>query len=139
MFPSFGYTTWKVWRQSLCCCATAGIFLLLPIFPASAQSEDCSFLASTQDLNTFDGRDGRIVIGQLRSRPYVVLVTHDLQDHLLLIRACIPDAFLTSSRLGSYIHIASFDSYRDARALGKSMTEALDVKVRVIHINRLRQ
>ena len=139
MSPNFGYTTWMVWRQFLCCCATASIFLSLPISPASAQSQDCGLLVSTQDLNTFEGRDGRTVIGQLRRRPYVVVLTRDLHENLPVIRSCVPDAFLTSSRLGSYIHIASFDSYGEAKTLGINLTKALDLRVRVVHLNRLRQ
>lgn len=139
MSPNFGYTTSKAWRQFLCCYATASILLFLPVPPASAQSEDCGLLGATQDLNTFEGRDGRTVIGQLRRRPYVVVLTRDLQENLPAVRSCVPDAFLTSSRLGSYIHIASFDSYREAKTLGANLTKALDLRVRVVHLNRLRQ
>ncbi|MEA5466049.1 hypothetical protein [Leptothoe sp. PORK10 BA2] len=127
----------KAWRQLICGWVTVGMFCLLPIVPVLAQSEDCSFFASPQDLNTFEGEDSRVVIGQVESRPYVVLLTHDFQDNLPAIRACIPDAFLTSSRLGSYIQIASFSNYRDARNLANQINNSLDVNVRVIHYSRL--
>ncbi|MEM7793346.1 MAG: hypothetical protein AAF579_02710 [Cyanobacteria bacterium P01_C01_bin.118] len=110
---------------------------LLPTVSVSAQSEGCDFLTSPQDLNTLEGESDRIVIGQFEDRPYVVLLTHNLQAHFPAIRACIPDAFLTSSRLGSYIQIASFDNYRDARDLAEHLDQSLDVNVRVIHHNRL--
>lgn len=101
------------------------------------QSEDCSFLASPQNLNTAAGSDA-ISIGQLPNRPYVVLITHDLQEHLPPVRACIPDAFLTSARLGSYIRVASLDNYWDARDWADHIGESLGIYVRVIHENRLR-
>ncbi len=79
------------------------------------------------------------MIGQVSGRPYIVLLTHDLQESLPIIRACIPDAFLTSSRLGSYIHIASFDNYRDAKELTEQIDESLNIDVRIIHRARLGQ
>lgn len=133
----FNATSLGVWRQHICCLATAILFLSLPVVPVSAQSEDCSFLASPEELNTLTDTD-KITIGQLRNRPYVVLLTHNLQDNLPIIRTCIPDAFLTSSRLGSYIHVASFYRYREARDLAEYISSSLDVNVRVIHLNRLR-
>ena len=93
-------------------------------------------MVSPQAYNTAEG-DDRIVIGRVNDRPYIVLLTSDLQDNLSPIRACIPDAFLTSSSLGSYIHIASFDNYRDARELADHMSESLDLDVRIIHQSRL--
>ena len=101
-----------------------------------AQTDSCSFLEAPQAFNTIE-RDDRIVIGQADDRPYVVLLTGRLQDNLPTVRSCIPDAFLTSSRLGSYIHIAAFDNSRDARNLASQMREALDLEVRVIHHSRL--
>ncbi len=102
-----------------------------------AQSERCSFLVSPQNLNTSEGAD-TTAIGQLRNRPYVVLITDDLEEQLPIVRACIPDAFLTSSRLGSYIRVASLDNYWEARDLADHIGESLGTYVRVIHENRLR-
>ncbi|MEM1240923.1 MAG: hypothetical protein AAGI45_13865 [Cyanobacteria bacterium P01_H01_bin.26] len=101
-----------------------------------AQTDSCSFLEAPQSFNTFEQGD-RIVIGQAGDRPYVVLLTGRLQDNLSAVRSCIPDAFLTSSRLGSYIHIAAFDNSRDARDFASQLREALDLEVRVIHHSRL--
>ncbi|MBX2864434.1 MAG: hypothetical protein KTR27_12865 [Leptolyngbyaceae cyanobacterium MAG.088] len=116
-------------------------FWVLPSSHVSAQvesSEECSFLTSPQEFNTFD-RDEKIVIGRIKSRPYIVLSTRHLQESLSVLRTCVPDAFLTSSRRGSYIHIASFTSYADARALAEMIAESMDhIDVRVIHRNRLR-
>ncbi|MFG6105491.1 hypothetical protein U2F10_24800 [Leptothoe sp. EHU-05/26/07-4] len=110
--------------------------MMLSVGGVSAQSEDCDFLVSPQEFNTFEN-DDRIVIGHVTSRPYIVLLTHDLEESLPTIRACIPDAFLTSSRLGSYVHVASFDNYRDAKELVNSIDESLSLDVRVIHRARL--
>ena len=103
-----------------------------------AQPEDCGFLTSPQELNTFENED-RLVIGRVSGRPYVVLLTHDLEQNLPTLRACVPDAFLTSSRLGRYVHIASFGNYSDARELADFIDESLGLDVRVIHRARLGQ
>ncbi|MBT9317067.1 hypothetical protein [Leptothoe spongobia] len=137
MLPNLGAINLQGWRQLICCLATTSMFWLLSIDVASAQSSDCSFFISPQDFNTFEGSDDRIVIGQVKERPYVVLLTHDIQDNLPAIRACIPDAFLTSSRLGRYINIASFRNYRDANELVNRIEDYLDVDVRLIHYSRL--
>ena len=71
---------------------SACAFLLLPTITTSAQSDECSFLESPQEFNTVEN-DGRRVIGRDTGRPYIVLLTHDLQENLPAIRACIPDAF----------------------------------------------
>lgn len=136
MPPNLRSTPLKGSQYIVWCIVMVGAFLL-PTVPASAQSEGCDFLVSPQDLNTLEGESDRIVIGQFEDRPYVVLLTHHLQEHFPTIRACIPDAFVTSSRLGSYIQIASFDNYRDARDLANHIDESLDVNVRVIHHSRL--
>ena len=123
-------------QKSICCLTTASAFLLLPTITASAQSDECSFLESPQEFNTVENEDRR-VIGRDASRPYIVLLTHDLQENLPAIRACIPDAFVTSSRLGSYLHIASFSAYGDARELVNFINESLELDVRIIHRARL--
>ena len=136
MFLSFGDTDLNSFQKFMCCLATASTFMMLSVGGVSAQSEDCDFLVSPQEFNTFEN-DDRIVIGHVTSRPYIVLLTHDLEESLPTIRACIPDAFLTSSRLGSYVHVASFDNYRDAKELVDSIDESLSLDVRVIHRARL--
>lgn len=111
--------------------------LLLPSSRSWAQSEDCSFLASPQTFNTFERDDGIIVIGHVRTQPYIVLSTADPQANLPVIRTCVPDAFLTSSQLGRYVQVASFDNYREAKDLAELMNDSLDVDIWVIHRNRL--
>lgn len=93
-------------------------------------------MVAPQEFNTTES-DGKIVIGQVRGRSYIVVLTYNLQENLPALRACVPDAFLTSSRLGSYMHIASFNNYRDARELAKQIESSLDIDVRVIHRSRL--
>ncbi|MBE9070451.1 hypothetical protein IQ260_27790 [Leptolyngbya cf. ectocarpi LEGE 11479] len=111
--------------------------LLLPSSRGWAQSEDCSFFASPQTFNTFERDDGIIVIGHVRTQPYIVLSTTDPQANLPVIRTCVPDAFLTSSRLGSYIQVASFANYREAQDLAELISDSLGVDTRIIHRNRL--
>lgn len=123
-------------RKVICFVTTVSMCLLLPSFRGWAQSEVCSFSASPQRFNTFE-RDGIIVVGYERTRPYVVLSATDLQANLPVIRTCAPDAFITSSRLGRYIQVASFDNYREARDLAELMEDSLDVDIRVIHRSRL--
>ena len=123
-------------RQCLCCLTTASIILLLSPVSVSAQSADCGFLVAPQTYNTVEG-DGRIVIGRVPDRPYIVLLTHHLQENLSSIRTCIPDAFLTSSSLGSYVHIASLNNYREAKELADDINQALSLDVRIIHHRRL--
>lgn len=120
----------------ICCVTAASICLSLSVRRVFAQSEECSFFLSPQGYNTSEG-DGRIVIGRVRERPYVVLLTSDIEDNISAIRACIPDAFLTSSSLGSYMHIASFNNYREAKELADHMNDSLGIDVRIIHQNRL--
>ncbi len=141
MSLKIGDTDLNAFRKFICCLAAASTLLVLPSADASAQSaqsEECGFLVSPQEFNTVEN-DGRIVIGQVRGRPYIVLLTYDLQESLPTIRTCVPDAFLTSSRLGSYIHIASFNNYRDAKALAVQIDNSLGLDVRVIHRARLGQ
>ncbi|MEM6255349.1 MAG: hypothetical protein AAF821_20740 [Cyanobacteria bacterium P01_D01_bin.156] len=104
---------------------------------AAQQSQPCSFLVSPQHLNTAEGSNVTS-IGQLDNRPYIVLITTDLEARLPIVQTCIPDSFVTSSRLGSYIRVASLDNYWDAKALADHMSDVLDMQVRVIHENRLR-
>lgn len=125
-------------RQLICFLTTLSILLWLTPTRLSAQSEECRFLVSPQEFNTSEEND-RVVIGQIRGRPYTVLLNYEIQSNLPLIRACIPDAFLTSSRRGPYIHIASFDTYRDARDLADVISNSLNIDIRVIHRNRLRR
>lgn len=127
----------NILQRLLWCLAAASLCLAGPKVSALAQAERCRFLTSPQNLNTLEGSDV-ISIGQLRNRPYVVLITTNLEEELPIVRACIPDAFLTSSRLGSYIRVASLDNYWEARDLADHIGESLNIYVRVIHENRLR-
>lgn len=119
--------------------AALGVMLSLSSKAAVAQSvpsSECVFASSPQAFSTVRV-DDRVLIGEMLDSPYIVLLTYDLQENLPVVRTCISDAFLTSSSLGRYIHIASFDNYSDARELAKDIQEALDINVRVIHQARL--
>jgi len=136
MCPNFNAISLNHLRQRLCCLTTASMMSLLSAVPVSAQSQDCGFLVAPQTYNTLEGED-KIVIGRVPNRPYIVLLTHNLQENLPTIRTCIPDAFLTSSRLGSYVHIASLDNYREAKELVNDINQVLDLDVRIIHYRSL--
>ena len=129
----------KGFNPLIYCFAALGMVLWFPGKTASAQSvpsSECGYASSPQALSTVRMGD-RILIGEMLDSPYIVLLTYDLQENLPVIRTCISDAFLTSSSLGRYIHIASFDSYSDARELAKDIRDALQINVRIIHQARL--
>lgn len=139
MFVDLGSTDLNAFQKFICCLVTASALLASTnaiALSQPAQSEECGFLVAPQEFNTTES-DGKIVIGQVRGRSYIVVLTYNLQENLPALRACVPDAFLTSSRLGSYMHIASFNNYRDARELAKQIESSLDIDVRVIHRSRL--
>lgn len=65
-----------------------------------------------------------IVIGAQPERRYRVVVLSADRGVLVAIRACVLDAFLTSSRFGSYILAGSFDRRDDAELIGRLLREA---------------
>ena len=87
---------------------------------SSAQVE-CRMLAEPQQFNTqqLDDLEGEnvIVIGHQPNRPYRVAITRASDATFARIRACVPDAYLTRSRVGRYIQVASFNKRRDAEAI----------------------
>ena len=78
----------------------------------------CTFFSIPQRYNT-QTVDGVVVIGAQRNHPYQVVVTETDAASLQDIQACILDAFLTTSRFGPYIQVASFESRSDAEGLRK--------------------
>lgn len=84
-------------------------------FSLPAQAE-CALFSEPQRFNTRT-TDNTIVVGHQPDRPYRVIVTDDSEVTLARLRCCVLDAYLTRSRLGSYVHIASFSKRQDAETI----------------------
>ncbi len=82
---------------------------------------ECEMFSEPHRFNTRqpDGPDGEnvIVIGRQPDRPYQVVVTMASEATFAEIRACVPDAYLTRSRIGRYIQVASFSNRQDAETI----------------------
>ena len=91
----------------------AGGICLSVALPAQAA---CEFFSEPQRFNTqADG--GLIVIGQQPQQSYQVAIPGDDMTTLTAIRACVLDAFVARTRLGTYIQVGSFASRRDAETI----------------------
>ncbi len=112
------------------------LFAALPVFSqpgsiasgpaseaASGASETCEFFSTTQRYNTQTNGDV-IVIGAQAGRRYRVIVVGQRENELAAIRACVVDAFMTTSSLGSYIHVGSFGSRSDAESIRRVLVRA---------------
>lgn len=100
--------------------------------PALANTicEDMEFVVAT--INTLDDDSEVTLIGHLPGRNYVVVVPGHQEDTLLEIRRYVPDAFFSSSRLGSYIHAGAFDNRSMAETLSKQL-RACKIRSRVVY------
>lgn len=84
----------------------------LPI-PVVPPQEDCQFFSTSQRYNT-QAEGDVVVIGAQPNQRYRVIIESRSADTLSAIRACVVDAFLTRSALGTYINVGSFKSRSDA-------------------------
>lgn len=91
----------------------------------------CELFAEPQQFNTQVQGDV-IVIGAQADRRYQVILPNPHEATLPALRDCVTDAYLTQSRMGSYIHIGSFDNRQDARNLRHILREA-GYRARVIY------
>lgn len=91
----------------------------------------CDWLVTPAHINSEQQGDV-IVIGALSDRPYLVVLPHGDTDALALVRRCIPDAFLTQSRLGNYIQAGAFRHRSEAHDLARVMSRE-GFRPRVIH------
>ncbi len=81
---------------------------------------ECEMFSEPHRFNTRqpDGPgENVIVIGRQPDRPYQVVVTRASEATFAEIRACVPDAYLTRSRTGRYIQVASFSKRQDAEII----------------------
>jgi len=76
----------------------------------------CRLFPEVQQFNTQVLEDA-VVIGQQPRRPYKVILVSDDINTLSELRICVGDAFVTRSRLGSYIQVGSFGRRDDAEAI----------------------
>ena len=104
--------------------------LAMPL-PTHAQTETCTALPQPQRLNT--EQIGEIIhIGAIPWRPYRVIVPVPEADILTALRACVPDAYQSQSRLGPFIQVGSFATRAEAEVVHRQFTDA-GYSTRVIH------
>lgn len=71
-----------------------------------------------------------IVLGKIQGKHHVVVVPANRPNTLDAVRQCIPNAFLTSSRLGNYVHAGAFADYNQAASLAWMLrSRGLDARV----------
>lgn len=79
---------------------------------------------------TAPSEDQVISLGHSPERPYVAAVPGQQENALDQIKQCYSGAFITTSRLGPYIHVGSFESYREAQAVTNWLrSQNLDARV----------
>ena len=104
--------------------------------PYAQANEVCEAVSLEADvLNTLPEtieEDGVTVIGHLPDRNYVVVVPGRRESLLTEVRRYIPDAFMTSSRLGSYVHAGAFDSRDEAEILSMRL-KACKIRSQVVY------
>ena len=103
--------------------------------PSTYANEVCDALSvESGTLNTDDPpEDGAIIIiGHLPEHNYVVVVPGRRESLLIDVRRYVPDAFMTSSRLGSYVHAGAFENRGDAESLSMQL-RACKIRSRVVY------
>jgi hypothetical protein len=120
-FLILGVGSWLAWN----CCISL------------AQAQPISYLPCQPILtgfNTTRQEDNVIVLGRRNNYPYVVAVPSQSRSALDAVRQCIPDAFITRSRLGPYIHAGSFPTRAGAESLSWFLrSRGLDSRVVYLH------
>ncbi|HLO87428.1 MAG TPA: hypothetical protein VK203_20825 [Nostocaceae cyanobacterium] len=107
-----------------------GVALSWGLMAAPAHANECNSISnSSQRFNTF--QQGNVtILGQATGYPYVVVVPGDKQTQLQTVRKCVSDAFVSSHRLGAYIHAGSFRDYATAKRLEIILrSQKLDARV----------
>lgn len=71
-----------------------------------------------------------IVVGRQSNLPYVVVVPGQTNNLLNQVRICAPDAFLSRSRQGNYVHAGAFAHRAKAESLTWLLrSQGLDARV----------
>lgn len=103
-----------------------GIWLVGMLTP-KATAQPCLPFSDRLQPNT--GRSV-IVIGRTKETPHIVVVPAHSPSTLNLVRQCVPNAFLTNSRLGNYVHAGAFADYNWAASLSAMLrSRGLDARV----------
>ncbi|MBI4782715.1 MAG: hypothetical protein HY785_15545 [Oscillatoriophycideae cyanobacterium NC_groundwater_1537_Pr4_S-0.65um_50_18] len=74
-----------------------------------------------------------ITLGKIPDAPYVVAVLNQDDVTLDTVRQCVPDAFQTRSRVGTYIRAGAFPQRSTAEALSRYL-RTLNLETRVIYL-----
>ena len=131
-------TGWQGLRMGV---GLSALFLLLSATAVHAlpgEEEVCEAVQRGPSLiNTTEDADDNnvIVIGHFSNHNYVVIIPGRRDDLLEQVRRYVPDAFRSSSRLGSYIHAGAFESRREAETLSKQL-RACRIRARVVYFRR---
>ncbi|MEL6326903.1 MAG: hypothetical protein AAFQ61_08370 [Cyanobacteria bacterium J06626_23] len=101
-------------------------------WPTAVQAQSCEvLLTSPQSLNT-EQRDEVIHIGALPWRPYLVILPGADAEQLTEVRACVPDAYLSQSRLGPFVQVGSFTTRAEAEVIHRQF-QRVGYDTRLIH------
>ncbi|NJM85694.1 MAG: hypothetical protein HC873_16105 [Leptolyngbyaceae cyanobacterium SL_1_1] len=97
--------------------------------------QDCrAAISFIQAEGTNASRQGDVVVvGRLPERRYLVIVPTDDEAVLERVQACVPGAFISRSRLGSYIQAGIFAQ----RLLAENLSSLLQdegIRSRVIYV-----
>ena len=102
-------------------------FLLTPL-----QAQPISFLPCRPLATGFSTtQQGEvIVLGRRTDYPYVVVVPTGSQTTLSAVRQCVPDAFVSRSKLGTYVQAGAFPNRAGAESLSWFLkSRGLDARV----------
>ena len=101
--------------------------LITWLIMATPSQAACEFFSEPQRYNTQTDGDV-VVIGAQLNRPYRVVVAGKsaAEDEAMFagIRACVLDAFITCSELGTYIQVGSFNRRSDAETIQRILRRA---------------
>ncbi len=97
---------------------------------APAQAQFCATaLPGVNRLNQAQSGDV-IVIGRSPAHPYIVAVLSTDDLIVAAVRRCIPDAFITNSRLGFYLQAGMFTEYDRAASVSALLrSQGFDARV----------
>jgi hypothetical protein len=98
---------------------TLGSWVLGNLFLTSLQAQPISYAPCRPLVTGFNTtQQGEvIVLGRRTDYRYVVVVPTPSQLTLNAVRQCVPDAFLTRSKLGPYVHAGAFPNRAGAESL----------------------
>ena len=96
----------------------------------SSAFAECTFHNATQRSGD---QEPVIILGKVPDAPYVVAVLKQDDVTLDTVRQCVPDAFQTRSRSGSYIRAGAFSRRSTAEKLSRYLN-TLNLDARVMYL-----